>query len=131
MGRNAPEKNVPLQPRTLMQELAALAHQRSELLATESAIWRELSRILSNRALTPSIQQDNLKPEIPPETLLPVPRAAKYLSLSKQKLNTWRLAGAGRAVGPTACLPQRTPLSSGWQLSNRTTGFRGCEDDAM
>jgi len=97
MARIMLESKAPTKPQTLMQQLAALAQQRSELLASEAGIWEELSRILREDCASSSSQSqhDSLKPDSPAERLLSVPRAADYLSLSKNKLDSWRLTGGG------------------------------------
>jgi hypothetical protein len=84
----------------LLEQLAALAGERSRLLAEEAKLWSDARRAITEfagsgaasaveqRAASASADGDRRR-------LLDVKEAAKFLRLSDKTLNKWRLKGGG------------------------------------
>lgn len=81
----------------LLEQLSAVAEQRSNLLAAEAKLWADTSRALNKASL---IEFARLrKAESPPDKgrarFLSTKEAAEFLSLAPTTLNKWRVHGGG------------------------------------
>ncbi len=89
-----------LKLRTLLEQLGALADQRSRLLMAEAKLWREAKRLLTE-GVSSDLSLIHRTGSAPPkysdgaDQLLSTHKAAKFLHLAPSTLNKWRVHGGG------------------------------------
>jgi excisionase family DNA binding protein len=81
----------------LLQQLGALAEQRSNLLAAEARLWAEVSQVISRAASADFAQPRKVDAPIDrrADRFLSTKQAAEYLNLARPTLERWRVYGGG------------------------------------
>ena len=85
---------------TLLEQLGALADQRSRLLAAEAKLWGEAKQLLTEGAAS-DLSLIHRTESAPPkygdgaDHLLSTHKAAEFLHLAPSTLNKWRVHGGG------------------------------------